>query len=153
MKKEKQNRIDDLVWDRIKLNGELSSLTGAFKANRRNEIEAQIAKIDAELSQLKGQPDGQKTPSEASSAVQTSPVQAKPQLSASVPAPDVTKQQQEDAGKRAVIQRAREAFLYEKEALEAELPTLKGMFKAGRRKEVEARIAKLEENLKKLQEE
>ena len=39
----------------------------------------------------------------------------------------------------------------EKVALEAELPTLKGLFKAGRRKEVEARLAEIEAELKKLE--
>jgi hypothetical protein len=38
----------------------------------------------------------------------------------------------------------------EKSALEAELPTLKGLFKGGRRKEVEARLAEIEAELKKL---
>ena len=39
----------------------------------------------------------------------------------------------------------------EKNALETELPTLNGFFKSGRRKEVEARLAEIEAELKKLQ--
>jgi ABC-type uncharacterized transport system ATPase component len=43
------------------------------------------------------------------------------------------------------------ALAKEKAALEAELPTLKGLFKGGRRKEVEIRLAAIETELKNLQ--
>ena len=57
------------------------------------------------------------------------------------------------AEKRAMEERQAKisVLIKEKADLEAELPTLKGIFKSGRRKEAEARLAEIEAELKKLQ--
>ena len=42
------------------------------------------------------------------------------------------------------------ALEQERDALQAELPNLKGLFSGGKRRELEAKIAEIEEELKKL---